>query len=90
MPDEEKSIIEPTNPDVAEVEVKKEVAAQTEETTKESETETPAEEVAEEIEVEEIEEKTTEPEPAEVILTTFPVIIESTGKRSSIPSQGCG
>lgn len=47
MPDEEKSIIEPTNPDVAEVEVKEEVATQTEETTKESETEAPDVEVAE-------------------------------------------
>ena len=47
MPDEEKSIIEPTNPDVAEVEIKEEVATQTEETTKESETEAPDVEVAE-------------------------------------------
>jgi len=69
MPDEEKSIIEPTNPDVAEVEVEKEVATQAEETTKESETETPAEEVAkdkEEVkEPEEVEEKTTASESSE-------------------------
>ena len=52
MPDEEKSIIEPTNPDVAEVEVKEEVATQAEETTKEAES--PDVEVAEEKEVKEV------------------------------------
>jgi len=77
MPDEEKSIIEPTNPDVAEVEVKEEVATQAEETTKESETEAPDVEVVEKKEVKkvrrvkktkaeaEVEEKVEEPKAVE-------------------------